>query len=252
MVCPHKLSNTPHLTTALSSSIAFQMKFPISACLVATLVLASCDYSEKKPHSEIQSSLHKPSLDIIEETIQVSNNDELLSELRAGGYVIYMRHATTEKDYADQADPSMRLSDCSSQRKLSLQGVKEAQGIGLAIKEKDIPIGKVITSDYCRAWKTANFAFGYHDYRDSRLNFLPYEDYTDDLNQLMRKNLTPLLTDIPKDGTNTFIVGHDDLFEATTGIYPEPQGIAYIVKPESDQTFTLVKSLLPSQWESLR
>tara|TARA_Y100000287_G_C14150301_1_gene319269 strand:+ start:198 stop:884 length:687 start_codon:yes stop_codon:yes gene_type:complete len=228
------------------------MKFPVSACLVATLALASCNYSEEKPQSEIQASSDNPSQSVNEETIQASNNKELLSELRAGGYVIYMRHATTEKDYADQADPSMRLSDCSSQRKLSLQGVKEAQGIGLAIKEQDIPIGKVITSDYCRAWKTANLAFGYHDYRDSRLNFLPYEDYTDDLNQLMKKNLTPLLTDMPNDGTNTFIVGHDDLFEATTGIYPEPQGIAYIVKPESDQTFTLITSLLPSQWKDLK
>jgi hypothetical protein len=25
------------------------------------------------------------------------------------------------------------------------------------------------------------------------------------------------------------IVGHDDVFEAATGIYPEPQGVAYIL-----------------------
>ena len=67
----------------------------------------------------------------------------------------------------------------------------------------------------------------------------------------MKKNLTPMLTEMPNIGTNTFIVGHDDPFEATTGIYPEPQGIAFVIKPESNQTFTLVTSILPSQWKML-
>ena len=60
------------------------------------------------------------------------------------------------------------------------------------------------------------------------------------------------MTDMPKDGTNTFIVGHDDLFEATTGIYPEPQGLAYILKPERDQTFTLITRIMQSQWKDLK
>ena len=227
------------------------MKFHLSTCIVATLALASCNYTEKSTTNTSSSPSGNLSKMVTVETDQVSTNQALLSDLKGGGYIIYMRHATTEKDYADQADPAMNLSDCSSQRKLSLQGIKEAQSIGLAIKEKNIPIGKIVSSDYCRAWKTANFAFGYHDYRDSRLNFLPYEDYTNDLNQLMKKNLTPILTEIPNIGTNTFIVGHDDPFEATTGIYPEPQGIAFVIKPESNQTFTLVTSILPSQWKML-
>ena len=227
------------------------MKFHLSICLVATLTLASCKYTEISKINPSSSPSGIPSKMVAVETYQDSTNQALLSDLKGGGYIIYMRHATTEKDYADQADPAMNLSDCSSQRKLSLQGIKEAQSIGLAIKEKNIPIGKIVSSDYCRAWKTANFAFGYHDYRDSRLNFLPYEDYTNDLNQLMKKNLTPILTEIPNIGTNTFIVGHDDPFEATTGIYPEPQGIAFVIKPESNKTFTLVTSILPSQWKML-
>ena len=97
---------------------------------------------------------------------------ELLSVLRDGGTVIYIRHATTERDYADQADPQLDLQDCGSQRKLSLQGIKEAQQIGLAFAKKGIAVGKVITSEYCRAWQTANLAFGRHDRKDSRLNFL--------------------------------------------------------------------------------
>ena len=49
----------------------------------------------------------------------------LLASIKDGGYIIYFRHTTTERDYADQADPLMSLDDCSSQRKLSTQGIKE-------------------------------------------------------------------------------------------------------------------------------
>ena len=84
----------------------------------------------------------------------------LLASLKDGGYVIYFRHATTERDYADQADPLMSLDDCSSQRKLSTQGIKESHEIGVAFASKGIPIGEIIVSEYCRSWKPANHAFG--------------------------------------------------------------------------------------------
>ncbi len=56
----------------------------------------------------------------------------LLASIKDGGYIIYFRHTTTERDYADQADPLMSLDDCSSQRKLSTQGIKESYEIGMA------------------------------------------------------------------------------------------------------------------------
>ena len=84
----------------------------------------------------------------------------LLASIKDGGYVIYFRHATTEKDYADQADPLMSLDDCSSQRKLSTQGIKESYAIGMAFASKEIPVSDIIVSEYCRSWKIANLAFG--------------------------------------------------------------------------------------------
>ena len=136
---------------------------------------------------------------------------KLLNNLRNGGYVIYFRHAQTFKDYADQADPNLDLTDCSTQRKLSFKGIQDSRDIGQAFANKKIPIGKIITSEYCRSWKTANYAFGRVDQKDSRLNFLPYEDYTPDHIDLMRKNVNPILSTQPKEGENTIIVGHDDI-----------------------------------------
>ena len=179
------------------------------------------------------------------------SHKKILNKLKAGGLVIYFRHATTERDYADQADPKMNLRDCDTQRRISLQGIKESYVIGTVFAEKKIPVGNVIASEYCRAWKTANFAFGRVDEKDSRLNFLPYEEYTMDLISLMKTNITPMLSKPPSPGTNTVIVGHDDPFEAATGIYPEPQGIAYIIKPIKGTSFRIITKLLPREWQEL-
>ena len=175
----------------------------------------------------------------------------LLASLKDGGYVIYFRHATTVKDYADQADPLMSLNDCSSQRKLSTQGIKESYEIGMAFAAKEIPVGEIIVSEYCRSWKTANLAFGEWTQKDSRLNFLPYDDYTNDHIALMKKNVMPLLTRPPLPGTNTIIIGHDDIFESATGIYPEPQGVAYVLKPDGKRGFNIIANVLPSEWSAL-
>ncbi|MEM8961992.1 MAG: histidine phosphatase family protein [Acidobacteriota bacterium] len=175
---------------------------------------------------------------------------ELLAALQAGGHVIYFRHAQTERDYADQADPNMSLDDCETQRKLSEAGIQDAQDIGAAFTASEIPVGVVIASQYCRAWQTADLAFGRHE-QNPKLNFLPYETYTDAQVEEMKANVMPLLTAVPEEGVNTVIVGHDDIFEAATGIYPEPQGIAYVMTPDGEGGFELVANLLPAEWAEL-
>lgn len=174
----------------------------------------------------------------------------LLSALQKGGHVIYFRHAQTEKDYADQADPNLDLIDCETQRKLNDVGEKQAKDIGAAFKEKNIPVGEVITSEYCRAWKTADLAFGRHK-KNPKLNFLPFEDYTDAQVEEMKANVMPLLTAAPESGKNTVIVGHDDIFEAATGIYPDPQGMAYVLTPDGNGGFELQANMLPDEWAKL-
>lgn len=173
---------------------------------------------------------------------------ELLNALRRGGFVIYIRHAQTEKDYADQINAVM--GDCSTQRMLSEVGWQQSRAIGAAFRQHSIPVGDVISSQYCRAWQTADLAFGKYE-KNAALNFPKAEDYTPEQEAEMKAQLTPLLTATPKAGTNTVIVGHDDLFEAATGIYPAPQGMAYVVKPDGKGGFELIANLLPDEWEKL-
>ena len=56
---------------------------------------------------------------------------------------------------------------------------------------------------------------------------------------------------IPEEGTNTIVVGHDDIFESATGIYPDPQGIAYVIKPLGNGKFKLIANVLPSEWAKI-
>ena len=176
------------------------------------------------------------------------SDSELLSALQEGGHVIYFRHAQTEKDYADQV--SADVNDCSTQRALSEAGWQQAEAIEEGFETNSIPVGEVISSEYCRAWQTAELAFGKYE-KNSALNFLPFEDYTDEQVEQMKSNVMPLLTAEPASGTNTVIVGHDDIFESATGIYPDPQGMAYVVTPDGNGGFEVVANMLPEEWSQL-
>lgn len=172
----------------------------------------------------------------------------LLQALKGGGHVIYIRHGQTEKDFADQI--SAVMGDCSTQRMLSEEGWKQARAIGSAITKLGIPIGEVVSSEYCRAWQTADLAFGRYR-KNPALNFEPAEDYTPEQEAAMRDRIRPLLAKAPQPGTNDVLVGHDDPFDAATGIYPEPQGVAYIVRPDGKGGFAVIANLAAEEWARL-
>jgi len=115
----------------------------------------------------------------------------------------------------------------------------------------------VISSDYCRAYNTAQLAFGKYT-KNSNLNFLPCVDCTPADYKEYGRRVSPLLSTKPAAGTNTFLVGHDDPFQGVTmgveppkGIYPDPMGVSYVVKPMGNGKFQLVAKLLPTQWAAL-
>lgn len=173
----------------------------------------------------------------------------LLEALRAGGHVIYIRHAPTEREGADQV--SAVMGQCTTQRMLGEEGWQQARALGAAFQRLRIPVGEVVSSEYCRAWQTADLAFGRHR-KDAALNFEPAEEYSEAQRAAMRDRLRPLLAAAPPAGRNTVLVGHDDPFEAATGIYPEPMGVAWVVRPGGPDGFTLLGQIRPGDWAGLR
>ncbi|MGC1495484.1 MAG: histidine phosphatase family protein [Sulfitobacter sp.] len=170
---------------------------------------------------------------------------DILTALRDGGHVIYLRHAATESDYADQIKATP--NDCATQRVLSEKGWKQARAIGKAMSDLAIPVSEVFSSEYCRAWQTADLAFGRYA-KDGALNFEPAEEYTTEQFAKMRENVMPFLTEPIPDKGNRIIVGHDDPFEAATGIYPEPQGVAYVLKSDGKGGFEVLGHIDPDAW----
>ena len=93
---------------------------------------------------------------------------------------------------------------------------------------------------------------------NSKLNSLPCVECTDDDYKEYAKRVSPLMSATPEAGKNTFLVGHDDPFQGVTmtvdspnGIYPDPMGVAYVLKPMGDGQFQLVAKLLPPHWQVL-
>jgi phosphohistidine phosphatase SixA len=171
--------------------------------------------------------------------------DKLITKMQSGGLVLYFRHASTEKDYADQV--SADVNDGSTQRVLSEKGWQEAVHIGRAIKFHNIPVSQVLSSEYFRAWQTAWLAFEKYEKKPD-FNFLPHEDFTNEQMAEMKKRVLPYLSQKHGKKGNLVIVAHDDPFEAATGIYPEPMGICYVIQPLGLGKFKILGYITPENW----
>jgi phosphohistidine phosphatase SixA len=74
--------------------------------------------------------------------------------LREGGNVALMRHTDAPGPPGDP--PGFRIDDCKTQRNLSAQGKADAKAVGDRLKAQRVPIGKVLSSPWCRCVDTAN------------------------------------------------------------------------------------------------
>src|SRR5690348_18334772 len=88
--------------------------------------------------------------------IAVANDADIAQALRAGGLIILVRHGATFPDQAD-TDP-LNFDNIAAQRNLNDKGKALAKAFGNAIRQAGIPVGKVFTSKYNRAYETAVIA----------------------------------------------------------------------------------------------
>lgn len=85
-------------------------------------------------------------------------DEALWSLLQGGGQVVLIRHAQTT---AGVGDPEgMRLDDCRTQRNLDERGRAEARRLGAAFQARNVPVGELLSSPWCRCVETARIAFG--------------------------------------------------------------------------------------------
>lgn len=82
-----------------------------------------------------------------------ASDDATFAALRTEPHVILVRHAQTSGGAGDP--PGFRLEDCATQRNLTPAGRATAARIGEGLRAQNIPIGKVLSSQWCRCQDTA-------------------------------------------------------------------------------------------------
>src|SRR3984893_4571963 len=85
-----------------------------------------------------------------------AEGQDIAPALRAGGVVIVVRHGATFPDQAD-TDP-LNFDNIGAQRNLNDKGKALAKAFGDALRQAGVPIGRVYTSKYNRAYETAVIA----------------------------------------------------------------------------------------------
>ena len=132
-----------------------------------------------------------------------ADDNELVKSLRAGGLVIVVRHGAT---FADQADTDpFNFDNIAAQRNLNDKGKALATAFGGAFRQIGIPIGKVYTSKFNRAYETALLA-GFKgieqttDLTEGGLVVSPNE------NSRRAEAFRKMLSVTPQAGTNTILI----------------------------------------------
>jgi len=104
--------------------------------------------------------------------LNFSNNalsdDRILNSLKEGKKLIFIRHAIAPGN----GDPNnFNIKDCSTQRNLNKNGIKQSKKIGLFFKKNRIKIDKILSSEWCRCIDTAKYAFENFDTFDALNSF---------------------------------------------------------------------------------
>lgn len=176
---------------------------------------------------------------------------DLLPELRHGGYVLYMRHGTTDNSRADRA-PSVDLKDCNTQRVLNEEGRKLAKSLGETLRRARIPVGEVFHSPLCRARESAELAF---PALRARLQEEPYLAYTANLTAEEKKPVlaaTRELVSAPvAAGSNRVLVAHAPNMADLMGYFVKPEGTVVVLRPLGAGQFEYIASIPPTLWPAL-
>jgi broad specificity phosphatase PhoE len=170
---------------------------------------------------------------------------QLVEALQDGGYVVYLRHAATDKSKEDAG--VVDLEDCGTQRNLSERGIDQAHEIGRAFRDLEIPLGDVLASEYCRTRQTAELAFGRAEPEPTLTGF-PNEDDPDYADRV--RATRELLARRPAPGENTMLVAHIKNIEAAADVSID-EGELAVFEPLGGTRFRLRGRIPAEAWPQL-
>src|ERR1700724_2554733 len=175
-----------------------------------------------------------------------ADDKDIAQALRAGGLVLVVRHGATFPDKAD-TDP-LNFDNIAAQRNLNDKGKALAKAFGEALRQAGVPVGKVYTSKYNRAYETAVIA-GFKDIEkttdltEGGLVVSPNE------NNRRAEAFRKMLASAPKAHTNTILITHQPNIIAALGKdwFDVKEGEASIFRP-ANGGYTLVARVQMDEW----
>ena len=175
-----------------------------------------------------------------------ADDKDIAQALRAGGLVLVVRHGATFPDQAD-TDP-LNFDNIAAQRNLNDKGKALAKAFGDALRQAGVPIGKVYTSKYNRAYETAVIA-GFPDIEkttdltEGGLIVSPNE------NNRRADAFRKMLAVVPKDHSNTILITHQPNIVAALGKdwFDVKEGETSIFRP-ADGGYKLVARIQMDEW----
>lgn len=176
--------------------------------------------------------------------------NHLLSALRAGGYVIVMRHTSSPSTSPDatQANPD----NPQRQRQLDEAGRASARDFGQSLRRLGIPIGDVLSSPTYRAIETVRLAGLGEPRTHSQLGDAG-QSMVADPSGSRAAWLLAAVAKSPMRGKNTIIVTH---YPNITEAFPQAaaglaDGEALILHPDGRGSAALVARLKIGEWSGL-
>jgi phosphohistidine phosphatase SixA len=160
-----------------------------------------------------------------------SEGRALIERLRAGGLVLFFRHADT---LGMPCDRSFRVGDREGQRNISAAGQEQSRRIGRAFAEFGIPVElPVLAGPVYRARDTAEFAFGASNVRVT--DDLLADDYSGArLNEVLAAHARLFSMPVAA-GANRLLFGHRTpaimILGETVAQRAFPEGSAIVLEP---------------------
>jgi phosphohistidine phosphatase SixA len=174
---------------------------------------------------------------------------ELMKEIRAGGFVLYMRHGTTDNSRPDRV-PSVDLADCSTQRPLSDAGRMLMKQVGQSLREAHVPLGRILVSPMCRTRESAELAIGH---RFELVESLMYSAHmTSEEKKPRIAALRKLFVEPVAKGTNTLFVAHAPNLADLIGFFVKPEGNVVVFRQAGPDGYEYVASIHPDDWARLK
>lgn len=186
--------------------------------------------------------------------VVVSSHADLFNEMKKGGYVVFFRHAEANvgSDQPGTGADWWKTCDNTKMRQLSPNGMTQSADIGKTIKNLELPIEKIVSSEFCRASQTAQLmGLGVPIETTTDLTYYPFDGTKE---QLRLPNTLKVIGVPPAKGKNILLTSHVITFDPS-GLSPltrVSQGDGAVYKVSTAGSPMFIKTIPIADWIALK